>query len=53
MDEEKDVVTEVEMPEVAEGTTILPGLTATMEIAGVESIPNVDPGTIVLGFARD
>lgn len=34
-------------------TTELPGLTATMEIAGVESIPGANPDRIVLGFARE
>lgn len=33
--------------------TEMPGLTATMEIAGVESIPNTNPDKIILGFARE
>lgn len=36
-----------------ETPTPLPGLTATMEIAGAESIPNATPRRIVLGFTRE
>ena len=31
----------------------IPGLTATMEIAGVESIPDVNPDRVILGFSRE
>lgn len=45
---------EVAEVEVAESTpTEMPGLTASMEIAGVESIPGVDPGRIILGFSKE
>lgn len=33
--------------------TPIPGLTATMEIAGAESIPGAQPDKIVLGFSRE
>lgn len=33
--------------------TPMPGLTATMEIAGAESIPGAQPDKIVLGFSRE
>ena len=33
--------------------TPMPGLTATMEIAGAESIPGANPDRVVLGFARE
>lgn len=38
---------------VDEDVTKMPGLTATMEIAGAESIPNANPDKIILGFARE
>lgn len=45
---------EVVETEVTESTpTEMPGLTASMEVAGVESIPGVDPGRIVLGFSKE
>ena len=34
-------------------TTEMSGLTATMEVAGVESIPNVKTDKVVLGYSRD
>lgn len=34
-------------------TTEMPGLTATMEVAGVESIPNVKTDRVVLGYSKD
>lgn len=36
-----------------EGATVMPGLTATMEIAGAESIPGANPDPIILGFSRE
>lgn len=39
------------MPEIQ--ATVMPGLTATMEIAGVESIPGVNPDKTILGFSRE
>lgn len=33
--------------------TPMPGLTATMEIAGAESIPGATPDKVILGFARE
>jgi hypothetical protein len=36
-----------------EDSTELPGLTAAMEVAGVESIPGAKPDKIVLGFSRE
>lgn len=36
-----------------ETPTEMTGLTAAMEIAGVESIPGAKPDKIVLGFSRD
>ena len=37
----------------AEEPTAMPGLTATMEIAGVESIAGAQPDKIILGFSRE
>lgn len=31
----------------------MPGLTAAMEVAGVESIPNATPARIVLGISKE
>ena len=33
--------------------TELPGLTATMEIAGAESIPGAHPENVTLGYSRE
>lgn len=33
--------------------TELPGLTATMEIAGAESIPGACPDSVTLGYSRE
>ena len=34
-------------------TMVMPGLTAAMEVAGVESIPNATPTRIVLGISKE
>lgn len=44
---------EVNVNENDAQTTEMPGLTATMEVAGVESIPNVKTDKVVLGYSRD
>lgn len=38
---------------VEEKPTAMPGLTAAMEVAGVESIPNTQYNGVVLGFSRE
>lgn len=38
---------------VEEKPVTMPGLTATMEVAGVESIPNTQHSGVVLGFSRE
>jgi hypothetical protein len=35
------------------GTTPLPGLAATMEVAGIESIPEAHQGPMMVGYSRD
>ena len=50
----EEMMNEQEEPKTSgEAPTPLPGLTATMEIAGAESIPNAKPRRIMLGFSRD
>lgn len=57
MAETNETTEEMEIPEVNEEPvaepTVMEGVTATMEVAGIESIPDIEPGRIVLGFARD
>lgn len=36
-----------------EKPTPMPGLTATMEVAGAESIPDARPARIVLGISKE
>ena len=58
--DEKELITPESTDNVSSGEsfnagefTPMPGLTATMEIAGAESIPGANPDKIILGFARE